>query len=130
MWLCNCYSLNTIASWLVNRKNNRTLCHQNCHLIEKPIITLKNLDAYQNYLGSFWKIQMCRYCFVFTSAPDMFLMSNHVKNNWIIWWSFTFISLFHLFYFIFSAPISFSLCFPVSLSLHFFWSSFLRLYQV
>ena len=38
------------------------------------------------------------------------------KNNWTVWWSFTFINLFHLFYFIFIAPFSFSLCFPISLS--------------
>ena len=30
-------------------------------LIEKPVITFKNPDAYQNYLGIFWKIQMPRY---------------------------------------------------------------------
>ena len=30
-------------------------------VIEKPVITFKNPDAYQNYLGIFWKIQMPRY---------------------------------------------------------------------
>ena len=80
LWLCNYYSLNTIVSWLVNRKNNRTLYHRNCHLMEKPVIIFKNPDAYQNYLGSFWKIQMCRYCFVFTRAPDMFLWAAMLKT--------------------------------------------------
>ena len=37
-------------------------------------------------------------------------------------------SLFHFFYFIFSAPISLSLCFPISPSL-FFFLMFSRLYQ-
>ena len=44
-----------------SQKNNRTLYHQNCHLVEKPVITFRNSDAYQNYLGDFWKIQMPRY---------------------------------------------------------------------
>ena len=35
-------------------------------------------------------------------------------------------SLFHFFYFIFSAPISFSLCFPISLSLFFFLMFFIK----
>ena len=35
------------------QKNKRILYHQNYHLIEKPVITFKNLDAYQNYLGMF-----------------------------------------------------------------------------
>ena len=39
-------------------------------------------------------------------------------------------SLFHFFYFIFSAPISFSLCFPVSPSLLFVDVHFSNLYQV
>ena len=34
-------------------KNNRTLYHQNYGLIEKPVITFKNPDVYQNYLGIF-----------------------------------------------------------------------------
>ena len=36
-----------------------------------------NPDAYQNYLGIFWKIQMPRH-FFFSKAPDMFLMRSHV----------------------------------------------------
>ena len=39
-------------------------------------------------------------------------------------------SLFHFFYFIFSAPISFSLCVLISPSLLSFWCSFSYLYQV
>ena len=35
------------------QENNRTLYHQNYNLVEKPVITFKNLDAYQNYLGIF-----------------------------------------------------------------------------
>ena len=32
------------------QKNYRILYHQNYHLIEKPVITFQNSDAYQNYL--------------------------------------------------------------------------------
>lgn len=60
------------------QKNNRFLYHQNYHLIGKPVVTFKNLDAYQNYLGMFREIQMSRYCFVFSKATDMFLMSSPV----------------------------------------------------
>ena len=35
------------------QKNNRILYNQNDHLVEKPVITFKNPDAYQNYLGIF-----------------------------------------------------------------------------
>ena len=52
LWLCNNYSLNSIVSWLVNRK---TLYYQNYHLIEKSVITFQNPDAYQNYLRIFDK---------------------------------------------------------------------------
>ena len=53
---------------------------------------------------------MLRVLLFFSRAPDMFLMSSHVKNNWTLLLS----SLFHFFYFIFSAPISFSLCSNIS----------------
>ena len=46
------------------------------------------------------------------------------KNNWIIYNILLLSSLFQFLYFTFSAPISFSLCFPVSPSLllfMFFW---------
>jgi len=33
------------------QKNDRTLYHQNYHLIQKPVNTFENPDAYQNYLG-------------------------------------------------------------------------------
>ena len=47
------------------QKNNRTLYHQNYGLIEKPVITFLNPDAYQNCLKIFWKIHIFapRYCF-------------------------------------------------------------------
>ena len=35
------------------QKNNRTLFHQNQDRTEKPVITFKNPDAYQNYLEIF-----------------------------------------------------------------------------
>ena len=31
------------------QKNNRILYHQNYHLIEETVITIKNQDSYQNY---------------------------------------------------------------------------------
>ena len=43
-----------------------------CNKNTKPVITFKNPDPYQNYLGSFWKIHILRYC---SFSPDMFLMS-------------------------------------------------------
>ena len=33
------------------QKNYRILDHQNYHLIGKPVVTFKNPDEYQNYLG-------------------------------------------------------------------------------
>jgi len=35
------------------QKNNRIPYHPNYHLIEKPVITFKNPDEYQNLLGAF-----------------------------------------------------------------------------
>ena len=43
-----------------------------CNKNTKPVITFENPDAYQNYLGIFWKIQILRYSFF---SPGMFLMS-------------------------------------------------------
>ena len=50
------------------QKNNRILDHQNYHLIGKPVVTFKNPDEYQNYLGICWKIQMPRYYFYLLSC--------------------------------------------------------------
>ena len=52
----------------------------------------------------------------FSKASDVFLMAAVLKGFWTTCWSFTF-SLFRFFYFMFSAPVSFTLCFPISLSL-------------
>ena len=35
------------------QKNNRTLYHKNYHLIENPVVTFENPDAYHKYLGIF-----------------------------------------------------------------------------
>ena len=43
-----------------------------CNKNTKPVITFENPDAYQNYLGIFWKIKILRYSFF---SPGMFLMS-------------------------------------------------------
>ena len=39
LWLCNHYSLNTIASWFINKKIIEICYHENYYLIEKPVIT-------------------------------------------------------------------------------------------
>ena len=44
------------------------------------------------------------------------------KNNRTVWWSFLLYHLFHFFYFIFSAPTSFSLCSLISPSFYFLCS--------
>ena len=38
---------------MIGQQKNRTLYHQNYSLIERPLITFQNPDAYQNYLGIF-----------------------------------------------------------------------------
>ena len=110
LWLCNYYSLNTIISWLVNRKiiefyalklpfNRKTYNH----FFLSP-------DAYQNYLGIFFNKQMPKYCF-FILFYFFGQSSKHVSNEQqcsettglyedLLLLS----SLFHFFYFIFNAP--------------------------
>ena len=60
-------------------------------------------------------MQMLRYC-CSLKLQVCFWWAAMFKNNWTVRWSFTFINLFHFFYFILIAPFSFSLCFPVSQS--------------
>ena len=123
LWLCNYYSLNTTISRLIIRKIIE-LYHQSYNLIEKPVITFKNPDAFQNYPETFLKntnaqvllffLQSSRYvsneqsCLKTTGLyDDLLLLSN----------------LFHFFYFMFNDPILFSLCSLISPSF-FFWCSF------
>ena len=70
------------------QKNNSILYHQNYHLIEKTLITFLNPNAYQNYLGFFWKIQMPRCCFFLQSSRYVSDEQSYLKTTW---WSFTFI---------------------------------------
>ena len=112
------------------QKNNRNLYHQNCHLTEKPAITLKSrwisklswnfLKNTNDQVLLFSFLQSSRYisneksCLKTTGLyKDLLLLS----------------SLSHFFYFIFSAPISFSLYFPISPPL-LFLCYFSSLYQV
>ena len=104
-------------------KNNRILYHQNRHLLEKPIIIFFNPDGYQNYLGSFWKYKYPVTVFIFIFLQSCRYVSNEqpcLKTTGLYEELLLVSSLFHFFYFIFSALISFSLCFPISPSLLFF----------
>ena len=102
------------------QKNDRILYHQNYGWIEKPVITFQNPDAYQNYLEFFWRKQMPRYCFFllqssrYVSNELSYLQTTGLYDDLLLLSSF----FFHFFfYFIFSAPISFSLCVLISPSL-------------
>ena len=58
--------------WLT--ENYRILYYQNQYLVEKPAIIFLNQDAYQNYLGNFWKIPMSKcsgIAFFLARAPDV-----------------------------------------------------------
>ena len=109
------------------QKNSRTQYHQNHYLIEKPVITFKNPDACQNYLEIFWKTQMPRYWFFFLQNSRY--VSNEqscLKTTGLYEYLLLLSSLFHFLDFIFSAPISFSLCFQFLPSFFCYFSS---LYQ-
>ena len=136
-WLCNYYSINTIVSLLVNRE-----------IIELYIT--KNRIYWKN-LQSLFKIQMhIRIIMNFFEKYIMFRShfflqtSRHVSNEQLclkptgLFDSLLVLSnLFQFFYFIFSAPVSFILCSPISPPLLlvlftylFIWCSFSGLYQV
>ena len=89
------------------QKNNRTLYHQNYDLIEKSVIFCKIQMHIRIILEFFEKHKCLELFFLISRAPDMFLMSSHVQDQ------VDFIC------FMFSVPISFSLCFPISPSLLF-----------
>ena len=79
---------------------------------------LKYRCTYQNYLGGFWKVQVPRYCLFSPKFQMCFWWGAMFKNNCTIWLYDNLLllsGLFHFLYFIFSAPISFSLCFPICL---------------
>ena len=71
---------------------------------------------------------MLRYCFFLQSSRCVFNEQSCLKTTGPYDDLLLLSSLFHFFYFIFSAPISFSLCSPISPSL--FLCSFSSLYQV
>jgi len=94
---------NSISSKLpFNRKN--------CNHFLKP-------RCYQNYLGIFWEIQMSRYYFYFTRAPDMFLMSSHIYKQ------LDYMRIFYFYLVCFTFSISYTVlpfclvCFTISPSL-------------
>ena len=53
---------------------------QNYHLIEKPVITFKNPDAYQNYFEIFWKIHMSMFCFFLLSSRFVSNEQSYLKS--------------------------------------------------
>ena len=122
LWLCHYYSLNTIVSWLVNRKIiefcitklpfNRKICN---HFLKQ--------DAHQNYLGLFEKYKCPGIAFFHQSSRYVSRKQSCLKTTRLCKDLLLLSSLFHFVYFIFSVPISLSLCFPISPSL-LFWCSF------
>ena len=113
--------LNTIISWLVNTKiispklgSNRKTCN---HFKKSRCISELSWNLFEKYKcsGIALFLQSSRYisneqsCLKTTGSYDGLLLLS---------------SLFHFFYFIFSVPISFSLCSPVSLSLPFIFLMF------
>ena len=121
LWLCNYYLLNTIVSWLVNGKimelcitklgSNRKMCNpflkSGC-ISELSWIFLKNTNA-----------QVLPF---FSRAPDVFNEQSYLeKLDYRIFYFY--IISFTFFYFIFSTPISLSLCSPTS---PFFFMFFLK----
>ena len=127
LWSCNYYSLNTIVSWLVNWKiiefyiTETTINRKNCNHFPKS-------RCIPELSWNFLKSQMPRSCFFSlwisrcVSSEQPFLNTTGLHDDLLL-----LPSLFHFFYFIFSAPISFSLYFPIAPSL--FLCSFARLYQ-
>ena len=127
-WLCNYCSLNTIVSWLVNRKIIEFYYHQNYHLIEKPVITFLKFRCISELSWKFLKNTNTQVFLYFFFCQSSRYISNEQPclKNWLYEDLLLLSSLFHFFYFIFSAPISFSLCFPISPSLLCFMMFFLR----
>ena len=103
LWLCNCYSLNTVVSWLANRKIINSLSSK-LPLNRKTCITFKNPDAYQSYLWIFWKIQMPSCCFFLQSSRCVSNEQPCLKTNCVM------IFYFYLVCFTFSVSYSVLLC--------------------
>ena len=101
------------------QKNNVTLYCQNQDLIEKHVITLKNPYAYQNYLGIFEKYKRSGIAFFLQSSRCVFNEQSCLTTTGPYDDLLLLSSLVHFYYFMFSAPISFSLCSPISSSLLF-----------
>ena len=99
------------------QKNNRILYHQNYRLIEKPVITFWNPHAFHNYLGIFETYKCSGIALFLQSSRYVSNDQSCLKTTGLYGDLLLLSSLFHFFYFIFSAPISFSLCFPISPSL-------------
>ena len=119
-WLFNYYSLNTIVSWLVNRKiigsvssklpfNRKTHKHFKIQMHIRII-----LEVFEKYkcpgIAFFLQSSRC----VSNEQPCLRATGQHDG----LWFSSR---LLHFFYSIFSAPISFSLCFLIFPSLFSFY---------
>ena len=68
-------------------------------------------------LEFFWKTQMSRYCFCLQRSWCVSNEQPSITKSGLYDYLLLSSSLFHFFYFIFSAPVSFHLCFPISWSL-------------
>ena len=99
------------------QKNDRILYHQNYHLIEKPVITFLKFRCISELSWKFLKNTNTQVFLYFFFCQSSRYISNEqpcLKTTGQHKELLLLSSLFHFFYFIFSAPISFSLCFPIS----------------
>ena len=114
------------------QKNYRILWHQHYHLIDKPVTTFYGCKSIciselsWNFLKNA-NAQVTQFFFFFCQSSSY--VSNQqqcLKKSGLHEDRVLLSSLFHFFYFIFRALVSFSLCFPICLSLLFFWMFFLK----
>ena len=108
------------------QKNYRILCHQHYHLIDKPVITFYGCKSIciselsWNFLKNV-NAQVTEFFFFCQSSSYASNQQRCLKKSGLYEDRVLLSSLFHFFYFICRAPVSFSLCFPISPSLLFFF---------
>jgi len=81
LWLC----ITQYHCAMIGQQKNFIILHQQyCDLIEKPILSFKTPDAYQNNLGIFLKYKCQGIAFFIAPPPrdtNMFPVSAHVKKT-------------------------------------------------
>ena len=119
LWLCDYYSPNTTASWLVNRKVVEFYITKARDLTGKPAITFEIQMCIRIILEFFEKYTCPGIDILLQSSRCLSNEQPCLKTTELYDYLLLFSSLFHFFYFIFNALISFSLYFPISPSLLF-----------